>query len=295
MSIVVTLSSYTMARFRHSYLRLIFFAGDATRENSAYTMPNHGVNNSNISNSGITEHSDMVLLSFEFQFVNGILLYRNSPSRIIRLICCVSCQDDWNDAVRQQLAEAQRVALEDVVVAVHEEDPSIWTNDRATFFKMHQGMSSHSTMALDDPRRRDAHRKLLKLPPKPTFLDSRSSSSCCAIERDSRCKRCPIICGKCKNGDSDSVVTLCDWCPLAVPAALDSCDCVDSTVRKTYVYFCQCFFIICGNITSFFLPSDRDITRTLSNGHGNNTSSSLHTVDTFDVSQRVFATTRSVN
>ena len=96
--------------------------------------------------------------------------------------------------MRQQLAEAKRVALEDVVVAVHEEDPKIWTNYRATFFKFHEGMSLQSTMALDDPRRRDAHRKLLQLPPKPTFLDSRSSSSCCAIERDTRCKQCLIIC-----------------------------------------------------------------------------------------------------
>ena len=200
------------------------------------------------------------------------------------------------------------MALEDVVVAVHEEDPKIWTNDRATFFKMHEGMSSHSTMALDDPRRRDAHRKLLQLPPKPTFLDARSSSSCCAIERDTRCKRCPIICVKCKNGDSDSVVTLCDWCPLAVPAALDSCECVDSTVRKPPVYLCQCSFVKCGHIvkTNFVRQtweqtsqacfcSDRDMTKTLSCGHGNNTSSSLHTADISDVSQRVFATTRSVN
>ena len=158
-------------------------------------------------------------------------------------ICIVFRQDHWDDAVREQLAEAQRVALEDVVVAVHEEDPSIWTDDRATFYKMHEGMSSHSTLSLDDPLRRAAHIKLLKLPPKPTFLDGRSAISCCAIERDSRCQRCLVICGTCKNGTSpDSIVTLCDWCPLAVPAARDTCSCACDSVSENnhacYIYVC---------------------------------------------------------
>ena len=59
MSTVVTLNSYT-AMVRFILIRDLISAGDATRGNAAYTMPNHGVDNSSISNSGITEHSDTV-------------------------------------------------------------------------------------------------------------------------------------------------------------------------------------------------------------------------------------------